>query len=143
MSDSRANWKITFRYHPLYDIVEASFENCILQSIEDVHAWEKEVSTRLGAFGKRVDLLIDLSGLVVKAKAGPAFGQARARVLKRFVNHSTRYHGDPTTKTAVLTSAVLHHIDANIYESREAALQALLRLKKEDEAKKGTTSSGS
>lgn len=119
-------WLMRFEYDAAIDAVNASFTDCVLATGKDVERWEREVKARLATFGRRVDLLIDMSGLVVKATASVAFGEARTRVLSTFAIHSFRYGADRTTRISVLTSSAIHGVDANVYESREDAVKALL-----------------
>lgn len=116
---------IRFEYLSDCDAVHASFVICVLETKEEVDRWEREVGQKLITFGRKVDLVIDMNGLQVRAKAGSAFGTARARVLAKYVKHSVRYGGDRATRTAVLTSAVIHAVDANFYDTKEDAIRAL------------------
>jgi len=118
-----------FEYLSDCDAVHASFILCVLEAKEDVDRWEREVGQRLSTFGRKVDLIIDMNGLQVRAKAGSAFGAARARVLTKHSKHSVRYGGDRTTRTSVLTSAVIHAVEANFHETKEDAITALRALR--------------
>jgi hypothetical protein len=115
-----------FIYDEALDVVEAFFEGWELKTAEDVVAWRREVEKELGRFGRKVDLLINLDGLVVRPRVSKFFGEERAEVLARYTTRSFRYGGDPWTRTAVFTSAVRWGADANVYPSREAAVAALL-----------------
>jgi len=108
------------------DVVEALFDHCEIKTLDDVLAWRASVERELGRFGKKVDLLINLDGLVVRPAAARVFGEHRSQVLARFTNRSFRYGGDNATRTSVFTSAVFTGADANVYPSRDAALAALL-----------------
>lgn len=118
-----------FEYLSDCDAVHASFNICVLETTEDVDRWEREVGQKLGTFGRKVDLIIDMNGLQVRAKAGSAFGAARARVLTKYAKHSVRYGGDRATRTSVLTSAVIHAVEANFHETKEEAIKALRALR--------------
>ena len=118
-----------FEYLSDCDAVHASFVICVLETKEDVDRWEREVGQKLSAFGRKVDLIIDMNGLQVRAKAGSAFGAARARVLTKYSKHSVRYGGDRATRTSVLTSAVIHAVEANFHETKEEAIKALRALR--------------
>ena len=121
-----------FEYLSDCDAVHASFVICVLETKEDVDRWEHEVGKKLITFGRKVDLIIDMHGLQVRAKAGSAFGAARARVLTKYAKHSVRYGGDRATRTSVLTSAVIHAVQANFHETKEDAIKALRVLRDEE-----------
>lgn len=124
------NSSMRFEFLSDCEAVHASFTNYVLEEKADVDRWEREVSQKLAGFGRKVDLIIDMNGLVVRAKAGSAFGTARARVLKTYAKHSVRYGGDRATRTSVLTSAAIHAIEANFNETKEDAIAALRALRK-------------
>src|SRR6476469_811492 len=90
-----------------HDVVFAWFEHWVLETPEDVDHWANEVERELGAFGKKVDLIIDLSGLQVKFAAGRAFGQRRAHILATFTRSSYRINSDDTTEMFLRTSQLI------------------------------------
>lgn len=118
--------RIWFEHDREFDVIEAFFENYELVSEADVLRWRQEVERGLARFGRKVDLLICLNGLIVRPAASRFFGEHRSQVLAQHTRRSFRYGGDGATRTTVFTSSVLHNADANVYPTREAALQALL-----------------
>jgi hypothetical protein len=124
-------WSMRFDYDSANDVVSASFSDCVLNEKADVDRWEREVSRRLGTFGRKVDLLIDLSGLTVKPAVSALFGEARARVLSRYALRSFRYGADRSTRTSIFTSAAIYGAEANVFDTRDSALGALLEARKE------------
>jgi hypothetical protein len=108
------------------DVVEATFAHCEIKTPADVAKWRADVEQQLERFGKKVDLLIDLDGLVVRPAAARLFGEYRSDVLRRFTRRSYRYGGDRATRTSVFTSSVLTGAHANVYPTRALALAALL-----------------
>ena len=119
-------WRMSFDYDEVHDVVTARFEDCILNNSLDVARWRTEVEGYLSRYPSKVDLLIDLGGLVVKYTAGRIFGRERAEVLGRFTKRSFRFGGDEMTKMFVSTSGVINGAAVNVYRNREEALQALL-----------------
>jgi hypothetical protein len=119
-------WKIQFDYDEAHDVVTANFEDCILNNSLDVARWRTEVEGHLSRFPAKVDLLINLDGLVVKYTAGRVFGRERAEVLARFTRRSFRFGGDEMTKMFVSTSGIINGAAVNVFRSRAEALQALL-----------------
>jgi hypothetical protein len=87
-------WKMTFDYDEEHDVVTASFEDCILNNSLDVARWRTEVEGHLSKYPSKVDLLINLDGLVVKYTAGRVFGRERSEVLARYTLRSFRFGGD-------------------------------------------------
>jgi len=126
---------LRFDYLAEHDAVHAAFTDYVLETKEDVERWEREVSQKLATFGRSVDLIIDMNGLIVRAKVGSDFGTARARVLMKYALHSVRYGGDRATRTSVLTSAAIHAIEANFHETKEEAVTALRALRKRHQAR--------
>lgn len=126
--------KSRFSLDALNDCVVAEFDEVILKDEADVKQWGVDVRAKLAAYGRKVYLLIDLTGLIVKPGAASAFGRERALVLAQYTIHSYRYGGATSTKTAIFTSAVLHGADANVYLSRQKATEAM---KKDREGSKG------
>jgi hypothetical protein len=119
-------WKMTFDYDEVHDVVTASFQDCILNNSLDVARWRTEVEGHLSRYPSKVDLLINLDGLVVKYTAGRVFGRERSQVLARFTKRSFRFGGDEMTKMFVATSGAINGAATNVYRSRDEALQALL-----------------
>lgn len=120
------SWSMFFDYDGKHDVVTATFKDVVLNTAEDVERWRRDVEDRFAKFGRKVDLLIDLSGLVVKFGAGRVFGQVRSEVLARNTRRSFRFGGDATTRTFVNTSGMITGAAVNNYNTREEALAALL-----------------
>jgi len=120
------SWWISFTYDAANDVVDAAFRDVVLETDDDVVCWRREVERRFQRYGRPVDLIINLDGLIVKPSAARSFGAHRAEVLAEHTRVSYRFNGNPQTRTSIYTSAVIHGADANIYDSREEALKALL-----------------
>lgn len=123
-------WRTIFTHDAAHDIVTARFVSCVLATPGDVLRWRRDVEAHFERYGRKVDLLIDLEGLVVKPSAARSFGTARREVLAKFTNRSFRYNGDSATRTTIFTSSVIDGADANIYASRQEAIEALLEDRK-------------
>lgn len=122
---------MSFRHDTIYDVVEARFEGVELNGEADVLRWKLEVERHLSAFGKKVYLLIDLRGLMVRPAASLSFGRHRTEVLQRFTEMSFRYNGDLRTRASVSTSHTLYNAASNMYGTREEALAALLSTRRQ------------
>ena len=121
------SWKATFSFDQKNDVVTARFNEVLLQNAADVERWRQLVEGHISVYGRKVDLLIDLSGLVVKSSAGRLFGVVRAAVLAKYTNRSFRFGGDQRTQMFIQTSAVLDGTASNIYATEADALAALLK----------------
>ncbi|HEX8434186.1 hypothetical protein [Archangium sp.] len=127
-------WKMTFDYDEVNDVVTASFQDCILNNSLDVARWRTEVEGHLSRYPSKVDLLINLDGLVVKYTAGRVFGRERTEVLARYTKRSFRFGGDEMTRMFVSTSGTISGAAVNVYGTREDALRALLADRKAEAA---------
>ena len=125
-------WQISFTYLHDHDAVLASFIGVELATLADVVRWVREVDIRMGTFGRKFDLLIDLTGLVVKPSAAAEFGRRRAEVLSKHTLSSFRFGGDRPTVTSVYTSSVLYKAAANHHATLD---DAILALKKDRESR--------
>ncbi|RKH67477.1 hypothetical protein [Corallococcus llansteffanensis] len=119
-------WSMSFEHDAEHDVVTANFTDCILVTDEDVYRWRSEVEAQFAKFNGRVDLLINLDGLVVRHTAGRTFGKERREVLERNTHRSYRYGGDEMTRIFINTSGAINGAAVNHYPTREAALAALL-----------------
>jgi hypothetical protein len=117
---------------PERKIVEARFRDVVLNDPADADEWARRTGVELARFGGPVDLLIDLEGLRVRPAASRRFGEVRANILAKYARHSVRYGPDAWTATSVNTSRVLQGAEANIFGSREEALDALLEMRSRD-----------
>lgn len=122
--------RFRFSYDATHDVVTAAFHDLVLHSESDALEWEQITNELLGEYGRKVDLLIDLSGLHVKGAASRAFGAARARVLEAWSRISVRYGAEESTAAFIYTSSVINDAPANLYATREEALQQLLTLRR-------------
>ena len=118
-------WSMSFDYDVQNDVVTANFTDCVLVSEADVLRWRAEVEEHLSKYPSRVDLLINLDGLVVKFTAGRVFGKERREVLERYTHRSYRFGGDEMTRMFVLTSGAINGAAVNHFNTRDEALAAL------------------
>ncbi|NVI98757.1 hypothetical protein HV824_11580 [Myxococcus sp. AM009] len=118
-------WNMSFEYDAQNDVVTAYFTDCLLMNEADVLRWRKEVEDHLSKYPSKVDLLINLDGLVVKFTAGRVFGKERRDVLERYTHRSYRFGGDEMTRMFVLTSGAINGAAVNHYATRDEALAAL------------------
>ncbi|MBU8898491.1 hypothetical protein DRW03_18205 [Corallococcus sp. H22C18031201] len=122
------SWSMSFEYDAQHDVVTAGFTDCILVSDADVVRWRREVEEQFQRFTRngKVDLLINLDGLVVKFTAGRTFGRERREVLEKYTHRSYRFGGDEMTRMFILTSGAINGAAVNHFVTREEALGALM-----------------
>lgn len=123
--------RLRFLHDAALDVVESFSDQIVLNSAADVDEWASHVSEALAQYGKKVWLLINLDGLVVRPTASASFGKRRAEVLQRFACASVRYGGDPWTLVSITTSAARHDTHGNVFPTRDEALRFLLALRDE------------
>ncbi len=133
MKSTPENWWIFFTYDASHDVVDASFRDVVLENEEDVLCWRREVDKRFQSYGRQVDLIINLDGLIVRPSAARSFGQHRSQVLAEHTRCSFRFNGNAQTRTSIYTSSVIFGADANLFDSREEALKALLAFRQSGE----------
>ena len=118
-------WSMTIDSDEPTDVDTANFTDCLLTNEADVMRWRREVEEHLSKYPGKVDLLINLDGLVVKFTAGRIFGKERREVLERYTHRSYRFGGDEMTRMFVLTSGAINGAAVNHYSTRDEALAAL------------------
>ncbi len=116
---------VTIEYDPQNDLVQVRFTRCILVNRADVKEWRADLEEKLGGFGRKMDVVIDLDGLEVTFTAGRLFGQARWEVLERYALRASCYGGDELTRMFLSTSGVLHGYPVMESDTREQAVAAL------------------
>jgi hypothetical protein len=78
------------------------------------------------AIERKVDIIVDLGEMVVKPAAARAYDRVRQRMFAAYAKRAYRYAGSSLVRTKILTSSTLHHQSANVFETFEQALDALL-----------------
>jgi hypothetical protein len=127
-----AKGKMIWEYDAQHDVVTLGYEGVVLETDADVAAfvqagdafWKRFDADKLAH--ERKDLLVDMSGLVVKPTVATAWNAARGYMVQRYLRNTYRFGGERRTTTAVHLGHVLQRVDGTIYASREEALAALL-----------------
>ena len=117
--------QIRFKHRVAIDVVIAHVDWTI-ETEADFAPWYAEYRDYLGALGRKVDLVLELTNFRVSPRVATAFGEYRARVLREFVNRSYRVNQGPREKTYMYTSSAIHGAPSNDFETVELAIAALL-----------------
>jgi hypothetical protein len=122
-----------WHYDVANDVVTLSYVGLVLETEADVAWFERECEAFWKRFhgsapsAARKDLLVDMSGIVVKPAVASAWNGIRQRMADKHIAKTYRYGGiDRRTVTAVHLGQVLNKTDGTIYADREQALAALL-----------------
>jgi hypothetical protein len=108
------------------DLVHIRYLAPILSNETDVAAFGIEIETHVRALGRKVDTLVGLGSMMIAAGAIHAYDEVRAHLASTYSNRSFRYGGTATLRRKILTSCILHGQPANLYDTFEQALAALL-----------------
>jgi hypothetical protein len=107
--------------------------NWTLDTEEDVRLWVQEYHLYFGGrFGRKVDLILELSNFQVNPRVGALFGKKRAEILAEYTARSYRVKQGARVRTFMYTSSVLHGAPANEYPSIEGAIAALIAAREAD-----------
>ncbi len=124
--------RLVWHFDAVYDVVTLSYVDIVLEKLEDVAWFEQECEQFWRKFNDglsgqaRKDLLVDMSGIVVKPAVATAWNATRARMAEKYIAKTYRFGGDRQTVTAVHLGQVLSNTDGTIYADRPAALAGLL-----------------
>jgi DNA-binding NarL/FixJ family response regulator len=120
-------WSMHFWHEAVYDVVTMTFDDCVLDTPEAATDFMRVVFEHIQRHKTPADVIIDYSGLIVRAGAAHQFGVERTEFARRFVKRSFRLNvNTATSRTALYTSAVLRGAQINMLTTREEALAALL-----------------
>jgi hypothetical protein len=116
----------TVQHDKAQDFVHIRYLATTLASDADVAAFEGEITRGMKRIGRKLDVIVDLGELLVKPTAARAYDEARQRMIAMFTSRAYRYSGSSLVRTKILTSSTIHGQHANVYETFQQALQALL-----------------
>jgi hypothetical protein len=116
----------TVTYDKARDFAHIRYKAAVLPDERAVAEFAAEIDPEMLALGKKVDIIVDLGELVVKAAAARAYDEARQRMFGAYAKNAYRYSGSSLVRTKILTSSTLNSQAANVFETFEQALEALL-----------------
>ena len=110
------------------EFVHIRYLSGVLQSEAQVAEFAREIDQAIvAAVGRRkVDIIVDLGDLTVKPVVAHAYDTVRLRLREERARRAYRYGGTAVVRTKVLTSSTIHGERANVHETFEQALAALL-----------------
>lgn len=112
------------------DIVEITFDKCVMQTEDDVRAFFRAMGAKIAALPEPRDLIFCLDNVEVVPSARKAYGSERAELARRLYRFTSRYAGISSTKVTVMTSGVMHKVDGIVYETRREAIEAVLAMRR-------------
>jgi hypothetical protein len=117
--------KIT--YVKEHDCLLLTYGEIELRTPDDVEVLGEDLTHKLAGFHRRMDLVINFGGLVVKSAAAASFAELRKLLVERYLLGTYRFGGTAAMRTAVHTSAVITNTPSRLFETYEQAIEALLR----------------
>jgi hypothetical protein len=126
---------LVWHYDAAHDLVTLRYADLMLESDADVAWFEQECEAFWRRFHEsrpnvvRKDLLVDMTGIVVKPAVASAWNATRGRMAEKYITKTYRFGSgglDRRTATAVHLGQVLQKTDGTIYADRDQALSALL-----------------
>lgn len=113
------------------DVWTIRHDGCVIASKEDIDRWQTELDEALVAKGAHpVDLFVDVHGFELSPAVAELYGKVARTVIATHARCLIRY-GDPggLTTASVRLQAVINRFPANLFADREAATEALRRIR--------------
>jgi hypothetical protein len=108
------------------EFVHLRYGRATLSTTADVDAFKADVEQALSFLrGRKADFIVDLGAMEVKPAVVALYDDARRSLIASTALRAYRYAGTRLLRTKIMTSSAIHHADANIFASFEAALAAL------------------
>jgi hypothetical protein len=129
--------KFDFNYDETENILTVSFEGFVFRTVEDVKEFIEAKEKICKSLGKKCYFLIDYRracfGPEIDYKTLNFLGREIKRMMDQYALGVVRFGGALLDYLIIEKEGLLHHFDSNFYKTREGALNALKRMKKEDE----------
>lgn len=131
--------ELKVEHDPEHDVWTIVHRNCDIQTSLDIQRWRSKLDDELRQLGgNKVFLLIDLEGFSISPSIMDEYGRNAKEVVGAHAIGAIRYgRGDARTRTEISLQAMANNFPANIFPSRESALQAVAHLRSRDTAKAG------
>jgi hypothetical protein len=102
-----------------------------LEDDETLDAWQRELAVLSKQFGgRKVDILIDISHVHIEPHLAPRYGQFVTVFAAEHAQRLLRYGApDEESRRRMQLSAIANRYAANLFASREEAVEALLQMR--------------
>lgn len=111
------------------DFLHIRYKPVTIETPEDVAEFARDIAAQIVSLvgERKIDIVVDLGQLVVKPSAAQLYDAARRELAGKHAKLAFRYSGLSIVRTKILTSSAIHGQHANVYESFEQAVAALMR----------------
>jgi hypothetical protein len=116
----------TVDYDPTRDLVHIRYVAASLATEADVAAFGIEIETQVRAIDRKVDTIVGLGTMLIAAGAIHAYDEIRTHLATTYSMRSYRYGGTAALRRKILTSCILQGQPANLYDTFDQALAALM-----------------
>lgn len=123
--------KITLKYDRELDAWTVEHQEARIRTRDDIAEWKRQLVAELKKLkGKKAWLLIDAAGFQLDSAVAAEYGAIAREVAEKYAHGVLRYgKADGWTAAQVRLQAVIQRFPANFFQDREAAVEALRRLK--------------
>jgi len=117
---------VTVTYDSVHEFVHVEYLPVIVATRQDAWALAAGIDGEMSKLRRKVDVVVNLGKLVVKAAAVAAYDEARQRLMAAYARRSYSYGGSALVRTRILTSSTLNGQPANVFASYSEAVEAML-----------------
>lgn len=121
-----------FEYDAAHDI-HIVHSNWRIETEADCREWYEQQATYFKRLRHRADAIFVMENFRLGPAIGTVWGPYRARLASTYLRYSVRINPDSRVKVFMATSHALHGAPTDQAPSREAALQLILRRRREAE----------
>jgi hypothetical protein len=120
---------VTFEYDAEKNIVFTE-DNWDVKTREDVDAFFTEYEKFFSKLGKKVYMISHIDNLLVHAKIADYYGETARSTVGHFLLGFARWGSNDWARMTVRTTSLKAKLTPNIYDTRDAAIQAIEDMKK-------------
>ena len=126
-----AEVKLHLDYDQEHDVWTLRHEAVFIRDADDISQWRALLTEEFAKLeGKRVYLLIDTDGFSLNPAVAEQYGGVAKMVVSTYAIGVVRYGADSDlTQTAIRIGAIKNRFPANIFPSREVALEVLAKVR--------------
>ena len=122
---------VKLEYDPDLNIVFTE-DHREIKTKEDVDQFFEEHIKFFEKLGKKVYMISNIDGLLVHATIAEYYGEIARLTVGQYLLGFARYGTNEWARMTVRTTSLKVRMIANIYDSREEAIQAVQRMKEKD-----------